>query len=102
MIRAFYDVCGYQPGDQEMVLLQRLPGLGVYPEDENSRIFIDETFADACRAGDLVAFTQRPFDFELQTLSGVECATESVGVSIAAVKAEEVHLSEGAVNTATH
>ena len=68
---AFNDVCGYKPDERGMVLLQRLPGLGVDPEEENSRIFIDEAFADVCKAGDLVEFIDSPFGFTSSVLTDI-------------------------------
>lgn len=100
VIQAFRDVCGYGPDDQGMVLLQRLPGLGVDREEENSRIFVDEAFVDACRAGDLVAFVRNPFDFDAGVLAEMESATGSLGIAIACRRAEANHFPAGKVNTA--
>ena len=37
IISAFSDICGYQPDEKGMVLLQRLPGLGIERADEGTR-----------------------------------------------------------------
>lgn len=83
-----------------MVLLQRLPGLGVDREEENSRTFIDEDFADACKAGDLVSFVESPFVFPSHVLEEMESAIGSLGIKIASLKVEERSLTEGQINAA--
>ena len=100
VIQAFRDICGYDPDDQGMVLLQRLPGLGVYRDEEESRMFIDDTFADACRAGDVVEFIACPFDFDSATLGSIESAMGSLGIGMAERRADQNGYSEGKVNTA--
>jgi hypothetical protein len=83
-----------------MVLLQRLPGLGVDREEEGTRAFIDEDFADACRAGDLVQFIDNPYAFERDMLGTLECATGSLGVAVAARHCEIRRFSAGKVSAA--
>ena len=100
MIQAFRDICGYSPDDRGLVLLQRLPGLGVDREEENSRTFIDEAFADACKAGDLVAFVDDPFGFSPTVLDDVEDSIGTLGLEVASWKIESKRYSEGKVNTA--
>ena len=100
VVQAFQDVCGYPPDDRGMVLLQRLPGLGVYRDEENSRTFIDENFVDACRAGDLVAYIEHPFDFPSAVLARIESGTGDLGISLAQHTAERGQLSAGRLNTA--
>ena len=51
VVAAFSEICGHPPVEEELVLLQRLPGLGVASTSDRSRTFIDEDFADICRAG---------------------------------------------------
>ena len=100
LTQAFHDVCGYNPDEGGMVLLQRLPGLGVDREEENSRTFIDEDFADACKAGDLVAFVESPFVFPPSVLADMESAIGSLGIKIAYRKVEVRGLTEGQINAA--
>ena len=100
LTQAFLDVCGYKPDEGGMVLLQRLPGLGVDREEENSRTFIDEDFADACKAGDLVKFVENPFVFPSQVLTEMESSVGGLGIKIASRKVEERGLTEGQVNSA--
>ena len=96
VVRAFSDVCGYQPDEQGMVLLQRLPGLGVDREEEQSRKFVDEAFADACRAGDLVRFVEDPFDFDAGVLSDVGSVMGDLGIQMASLRG----FSDGKINAA--
>ena len=100
VVQAFQDICGYPPDDRGMVLLQRLPGLGVYRDEENSRVFIDENFVDACRAGDLVTFIEHPFDFNSMVLSRIESGVGDLGISLAQLTAEGGQLSAGKLHTA--
>lgn len=79
---AFSDVCGYQPDEKGMVLLQRLPGLGIDRADEGTRIFIDDDFADACRAGDVVAFIEDPYGTDVDSFRSAECGLGSIGVGL--------------------
>ena len=80
--------------------LRRLPGLGVDREEEESRAFVDEAFADACKAGDFVSFVDNPFDFPEVLLAEVESAIGDLGIGIAALKARVGRFSEGKINAA--
>ena len=83
IIDAFAAVCGYQPDEKGMVLLQRLPGLGIDRADEGTRTFIDDDFSDACRAGDVVAFIDDPFGSDIACFHNAECGLGPIGVGIA-------------------
>lgn len=100
LIQAFRDICGYSPDDRGLVLLQRLPGLGVDREEERSRTFIDESFADACKAGDLVEFISNPFAFPTSVLEDIESSIGILGVKLAARKVDQRKIGEGKINTA--
>ena len=97
---AFNDVCGYKPDERGMILLQRLPGLGVDREEENSRIFIDEDFADVCKAGDLVEFIDSPFGFTSSVLTDMESAIGNLGIGVASLRVKNKHFSENKINAA--
>ena len=99
LTQAFHGICGYEPDAGGMVLLQRLPGLGVALEEEN-RTFIDEDFADACRVGDLMAFVESPFVFPPSVLAEMEGSIGSLGLKIASYKVRKKGLSEGQINAA--
>jgi len=100
VIQGFSEICGYGPDDRGMVLLQRLPGLGIDREEDSSRSFVDEDFADACRAGDLVGFVESPFDFDTAPLADVECSAGGLAISVASLKADARRFSEGKINAA--
>lgn len=59
---AFIDICETEPDDQANLLLQRLPGLGVYRNEENSRVFVDFELSGICRARDITDFILNPYD----------------------------------------
>ena len=100
IIQAFSEVCGYQPGDRNMVLLKRLPGLGVDRQEEDSRAFVDETFADACRAGDTVHFIENPFSFPKDALVNIEASMMDVGINVALHRIKSLGYSNKKVNAA--
>jgi hypothetical protein len=58
----FHNVCGYEPDAQGEQILVRLPGLGIYRAGEDSRVFVDDDFADACRAGDVCRYITAPWN----------------------------------------
>jgi len=72
-----------------MLLLQRLPGLGVDHGESETRRFIDESFAETCRAGDIFAFVENPYDTALFP-GPLECAAGSLGVSVVATKLQHI------------
>ena len=88
IVTAFSEICGHPPDGQEIVLLQRLPGLGVASASDQSRSFIDEDFADVCRAGDVTAFARDPYGCEQSMFSGAEKVLGSIGVSVSARRME--------------
>ena len=100
IMESFGEICGYKPDERGMVLLQRLPGLGVDREEDESRAFVDEAFADACKAGDFVSFVENPFDFPGKVLGDVESAIGELGLGIAALKTQTAGFSEGKLNAA--
>jgi hypothetical protein len=100
LIGAFSEICGYSPDERGMVLLQRLPGLGVDRDEEGTRAFIDEDFADACRAGDIFQFMDTPFEFEPTTLAAIEHAAGPLGVAVAGRRATLRGFSAGKANAA--
>lgn len=97
---AFDEICGYKPDERGMLLLQRLPGLGVDRVEEESRAFVDEEFADACKAGDFVSFVENPYDFPENVLTDVGSAIGDLGIGIAALKARSRGYSESKINAA--
>lgn len=100
LIEAFEEICLYPPDDQGMVLLQRLPGLGVYREEEESRQFIDQDLADVCRAGDVVEFIKDPFSFNVDPFYGAECCLHPLGIGVVSARLEAMGCSGGSINPA--
>ena len=61
-IRAAYiQTCESEPDEQANLLLQRLPGLGVYRDEDDSRTFVDIELAEVCRARDITDFVLNPY-----------------------------------------
>ncbi|MBJ6109903.1 NACHT domain-containing protein [Hymenobacter sp. BT523] len=58
----FFEKCGYKPDDRALVLLQRLPGLGPLDQQDGSRYFIDNTFAEVAKAGEIARFVTDPYN----------------------------------------
>lgn len=100
IIQAFQEICGYKPDDQALIILRRLPGLGVSDGEEHSRSFVDESFADACKAGDLLSFVESPFEFPSGVLQDIGSSVGNLGMSIAAREVAGRRYSAGKVNAA--
>ena len=100
VIEAFRDICGDSPDERGMILIQRLPGLGVDRSDENSRTFIDHAFADVCRAGDLIEFVGSPYDFDADVLADIASSIGTLGIEVAAHRSNKAGYNEGIINAA--
>lgn len=100
LVKSFREICGYSPDARGLVILQRLPGLGVDSEDENSRSFVDESFADACKAGDVIEFVNDPFNFPGEALQDIETSIGNLGVAVAASRAKSRGFSVGKFDAA--
>ena len=95
IISAFNDICGYQPDEKGLVLLQRLPGLGIDRAEEGTRVFLDKGLADVCRAGDVSAFLSDPFNMQLDMFRTLDCCLGDLGVGLTVVKAQESNFTDG-------
>lgn len=98
VIRGFKEICGYAPDARGMILLQRLPGLGIDRPDEQTRRFIDEDLADICRAGDVFEYVQYPYDFDLDLFRDSECILGRLGLSSAARRLTDAGCTETKAN----
>ena len=58
---AFIQICDSEPDEQANLLLQRLPGLGVYRDEDDTRTFVDLELAEVCRARDVIDFVTDPY-----------------------------------------
>ncbi len=92
---AFSEVCGYQPDEKGSLLLQRLPGLGTDRDEEGTRTFLDEDFADICRAGDVLLYIANPFGNVQDLFRGADRGMGGLGVGLILLKAEQAALSSG-------
>jgi hypothetical protein len=100
LMAAFADVCGYSPDERGMILLQRLPGLGIDKVDEETRVFIDHDYADVCRSGDILDFIESPYTVNEDSLRNIECASGLLAISIIARKSVKRSYSEKKINAA--
>ena len=98
VVAAFSEICGYQPDEKGMLLLQRLPGLGIDRADEGTRVFLDAELADACRAGDVVHFISDPFGTNPDVFRGAEIGLSTLGIGLCVIKAQDSGLSSGTMN----
>jgi hypothetical protein len=92
---AFSEICGYQPDEKGSLLLQRLPGLGTDRDEEGTRTFLDEDFADICRAGDVLLYIADPFGNILDFFRGADRSIGGLGAGLILLKAEQAALSSG-------
>jgi len=60
LVTVFRDLRGYLPDEGAYSVLQRLPGLRVHDTQKNSRVFVDDDFVDAARAGDVYRWIEDP------------------------------------------
>jgi hypothetical protein len=89
IIKAFSDVCGYQPDEKGLVLLQRLPGLGIDRAEEGTRVFLDEDLADICRAGDVGRFLIDPYTTGISRFRHADCGLGGLGVGLVIAKTQK-------------
>jgi hypothetical protein len=96
MTDAFTEVCGYEPADQSLIVLQRLPGMGRATSEQGSRVFVDAELADACKAGDLIRFVLEPYTCQrIPLLCNALSPLGETGVGIGAAKLAESCKKEG-------
>ncbi|MDO8047624.1 NACHT domain-containing protein [Janthinobacterium sp. SUN211] len=62
LFSVFTEVCGYEPDEQGVLAIQRLPGLGIYRAEDESRCFVDSELADVCKGHELLRFLEDPYD----------------------------------------
>lgn len=62
LFAAFSEVCGYEPDEQGMLAIQRLPGLGIYRAEDESRCFVDKELAEVCGGSELARFMSNPYE----------------------------------------
>ncbi len=62
LFSVFNDVCGYEPDEQGVLAIQRLPGLGIFRAEDESRCFVDKEIADVCTGRELLKFIETPYE----------------------------------------
>ena len=97
---AFTEICGYAPDERGLLLLQRLPGLGVESASGTARKFIDEHFADACRSGDVLAFLTTPYTFKHSIFDEIEFSLGQTGLGVLVQKISKMQNSPGVMTAA--
>jgi hypothetical protein len=98
VVSAFLEICGYQPDERGLIILQRLPGLGIDRADEGTRVFLDEFLVDACRAGDVAEFVADPFGMNTQVFRGSEFGLGALGIGVCLIRMAEKRISAGQLN----
>lgn len=83
LVQAFTDVCGYHPDEQGLLLLERLPGLGISAVNSEDRTFIDADFESALGAGDLARYYVEPWG-DHEAVRAVSRPLSEVGISVCA------------------
>lgn len=68
LFSAFNEVCGYEPDEQGVLAIQRLPGLGIYRAEDESRCFVDKELADVCNGRELSRFLNTPYDVARESI----------------------------------
>lgn len=97
LVRAFVDTCGYQPDEQGLLLLERLPGLGISIVNSDERTFIDADFESALGAGDVSRFYVEPWT-EDDVVRNVTRPLSEVGVSVcASILAEDARSAHASI-----
>jgi hypothetical protein len=99
LLAAFEEVCGNPPDEGGMLLLQRLPGLGIDQADQKARFFVDTDFVDVCRAGDLYGFMESPYASDALTGS-IEAGVGHLGLEVAAERCRRSGHTSGALAAA--
>lgn len=95
--QAFRDVVGHSPDEGALVLLQRLPGLGVADPVTGTRRFIDGALADVMGAGDPFHFILAPYAAgTLPDPTRWSKALGSLGADVLARRVREDHVPPGA------
>lgn len=90
----FYSVCGYPPDDRALVVLQRLPGLGPKDQQDSSRFFIDRSFAEVARSGEILRYVIDPFshDFGMEIRHWQE-TLDQLGIQVLGYQSKKADIS---------
>jgi len=97
ILKIFQDVCGFPPDDRSIVLIQKLPGLGMPRSDDGSRSFIDSSLADTAKAGDVFRYLQDPHNFDFDIVDEWQSTLRELGVQVAAQKCLSAKFTESKI-----
>ena len=105
LFAAFTEVCGYDPDEQGMLAIQRLPGLGIYRAEDESRCFVDKELADVCAGAEFSAFLQTPFESAknqlwLDAMGVCDRPLGPTGIALAARRLAEAGMHRGYISQA--
>ncbi|MBB3813176.1 hypothetical protein FHY13_001482 [Xanthomonas arboricola] len=82
LTNAFIDICGYEPDEQGILLLERLPGLGVPTSGTESRAFVDQDFECALGAAEVAKFYLEPWNSDSEVERTVR-PLSAIGIAVA-------------------
>ncbi|WP_372025966.1 NACHT domain-containing protein [Tistrella mobilis] len=82
----FQDVFSMPPDEKASTLIFRMPGLTSASGQDDTREFIDDDYADACRSGDVARFVIDPHSAKNQILNDISTNMGDLGTSISARK----------------
>jgi hypothetical protein len=97
---AFFEICGYAPGEGAMVLLQRLPGLGTKAGAPETRVFIHEDLTDVCRVGDVLSFILDPFKYPRKPLEHISIPLGELGQQVLTSRSIKCGITAGKLGAA--
>lgn len=88
LFSAFTEVCGYEPDEQGILAIQRLPGLGIYRAEDESRCFVDKELAAVCNGRELLRFFESPYDVAkeqiwVDVMNNCERPIQEIGLELA-------------------
>ncbi len=101
---AFVGVNGYQPDEEGMQLLLRLPGLAAANPDDaaEARVFVDRDLADTAYGLDLVDYAVNPYGetHPLASVASWATASSDLGIEVAADALEKMGVATATVLSA--
>lgn len=100
ILAIFKEICGNPPDDQSIVLINRLPGLGAPRSEDGARNFVDQSLAEAARAGDVTRFIQNPYGQDVPQFNDWERTLTTLGRQVTAFQCTKTGLSEGQLRAA--
>lgn len=96
----FLEICKFAPDDQSIVLVNRLPGLGAPRSEDGARNFVDQSLAEAARAGDVTRYIANPYGLENAEFDEWEHTLTPTGRDVVAFQCVRHKLSAGQLSTA--